>query len=298
MKHRYLVGSLYAIFATVAVGASVAALTLLARYPYLTGQAARYGIGALTLFAFLRYGGEPLPRLHWRDLVRLIVLALTGLVGFNLCLLWALERAEPAAVSVIVGCTPIVLAFIGPILERRAPQRRVLFAAVVVTVGAAIVEGAGSATLSGLVFAFGALVGEASFSLLARPLLARLRPVALSAYVCAIASLVLSVTAVGIGGATAFPFPTPTELMAILFLGFVVTAGAFVAWYTSIMQLGIERAGLFLGIIPLSAVACTALIGTGTITPLRLLGTSVVAIGVVTGLYRPGMLNTSRPRLS
>jgi hypothetical protein len=49
-----------------------------------------------------------------------------------------LEEAEPAAVGVVVGCVPVVLALIGPLLARRAPVGRVVVAAVVVTVVAAL----------------------------------------------------------------------------------------------------------------------------------------------------------------
>jgi hypothetical protein len=63
-----------------------------------------------------------------------------------------------------------------------------------------------------------------------------------------------------------------------------VTTGGFLLWYTSIRLLGVERAGLFSGVLPISALACSAAIGAAQITPVRLLGVAVVAAGVTLGM--------------
>jgi hypothetical protein len=54
--------------------------------------------------------------------------------------------------------------------HRRAPVARVVAAAIVVTVGAAVVQGFGDTSLAGRLLSLGALVGEALFSKLARQL--------------------------------------------------------------------------------------------------------------------------------
>ena len=72
----------------------------------------------------------------------LLALALTGLVGYNLFLLAALRYTDPASVGVVVGCIPIALALAGPITQRRRPQSRPLWAAVIVSAGAAVVQAA------------------------------------------------------------------------------------------------------------------------------------------------------------
>jgi drug/metabolite transporter (DMT)-like permease len=160
-------------------------------------------------------------------------------------------------VGVIVGCVPIVLALAGPLLAHRAPVARVVAAALVVTVGAAVVQGVGDSTLAGFLLSLGALVGEALFSLLAVSLLPRLGPVVLSTYVCAMAAGGLGVAAVLVDGDQALPLPSAEEGAAIAYLAVVVTAIAFVAWYSGVQRLGVERAGLFAGLIPVRhAVLC------------------------------------------
>ena len=60
----------------------------------------------------------------------------------------------------------------------------------------------------------------------------------------------------------------------------------FVAWYGAMERLGVDRTGLFNGLIPVTSLAAVALTGTGTITPPRLLGALAVLVGVILGLSR------------
>jgi drug/metabolite transporter (DMT)-like permease len=273
--------------ATLAVGSSVAVLGLLTDYPALGSQTARYGLAAAPLAAVAVASRRGLPRISGRDALQLAALAATGLVAFNLLVLGALEEAEPAAVGVIVGCVPIVLALAGPLLAHRAPVARVVAAALVVTVGAAVVQGVGDSTLAGFLLSLGALVGEALFSLLAVSLLPRLGPVVLSTYVCAMAAGGLGVAAVLVDGDQALPLPSAEEGAAIAYLAVAVTAIAFVAWYSGVQRLGVERAGLFAGLIPVSTMFCAAAIGTGSLGLVEALGVLVVGAGVSLGVSAP-----------
>jgi hypothetical protein len=62
-------------------------------------------------------------------------------------------------------------------------------------------------------------------------------------------------------------------------------------------RLGVDRTGLFNGLIPVTSLAAVVLTGTGTITPLRSLGALAVLAGVILGLGRvpPGPAGTVNP---
>jgi drug/metabolite transporter (DMT)-like permease len=293
MKGQDLLGVLLAAGAAAIIGSSVAASSLIARYPPLTSQALRYAVSAAALALLLWRCSSTIPRLRWRDAGHMLALALTGLVGFNLCLLAALRVADPAAVGVVVGCMPVALALLAPLVGRRTLRFRVLASAMLVSVGAAIVQGTGTTTAPGLLLALGAMAGEACFSLLAAPLLPRLGPLALSTYICATASLLFAGAAIVIGGPHAFPAVTWSQSQAIGYLALVVTVGGFLMWFSGLSRLGVERTGLFAGLIPISALLCTVLVGMSALTPLHGLGAVLVGMGVVCGLTgrndaRPG----------
>jgi len=264
------------------VGSSVAASSLVTRYPILGGQAARYGLGAAVLVVLAR---GRLPRPRRAQLPRLLALAGTGLAGFNVFLIAALRAADPGSVGVIIGCLPLVMAVLGPALAARSPTGRVVAAAAVVSIGAAVVQwSGGSLPAAGLALALGALACEAAFSVLAVPLLASLGPVGVSTYACAAAAAMLLVGAFGVDGTAAFRFPSSREAESFAYLGLVVTALAFMLWYSGLRRLGVERAGLFAGLVPVAALLTSAAVGTTTLSLARLAGAVVVGAGVALGM--------------
>ncbi len=284
-----LVAPLSATAATVAVGSSVAASSLLVDYPVLTAQAIRYGAGAALLFAWILLRRLRVSMPTPGDFLRLLALAATGLAAFNVLVVTALRDAEPAAVGVVVGCVPLVLALVGPLLTKRQIEARLVAAAVVVVTGAALVQGVGRASIKGVVLSLGALAAEAVFTLLALPVLPRLGPALVSAYASALASAQLLLIAVVQGGWSAFRLPSPPEAGAVAYLAVVVTAAAFLLWYTAVSHLGAERAGLFAGLVPIAALLGGLVLGQGNVDAAKLAGTLTVAVGVTLGLRQRRM---------
>jgi drug/metabolite transporter (DMT)-like permease len=276
-------GSLLAAAALALVGSLVAAADLVEGYPLATGQALRYAAAGLALLAIAK---GRLPRLDAREALGLVALAATGLVLFNLFVIEGVRETDPATVGVIVGCVPVVLAFAGPLLERRPLSGRVIVAAVVVAAGAAGVQWAGGGiTAAGLMLALGALGCEAAFSLLAVPHLKRLGALAVSTYACLFAVPMLALWSLIAEGPT-LPLPDAGQAAALAYLALGVTVLGFVAWYSAVGLLGVERAGLFSGVLPVSALVFSAALGVAEITPERLGAVAVVALGVTLGVRR------------
>ena len=284
MAPSRLTGPALAGSAAIAIGSSFVALRVLVRYPFLGGQAIRYGLASVAIAAARRLLRQPLVRPTRNELVRLSLLATVGQVGFNLAVLSALQSAEPAAVGAIVGCVPVVLAVAVAISHRRAPSRRMMVAAVVVVMGALIVQGLGHSDGAGLLKSLGALAAEAAFSLLALPLLPRLGPGLVSMYACAAAAVELTILAAISGGGGALRAPTAGEGLALAYLALVVTAAAFVGWYAGVLRLGADRAGLFAGLIPVSAALAAPLFGTGRLGLPEIAGSVLVGLGVAFGI--------------
>ena len=292
-RRELAVGSALAGSSMVAVGGSVAVLSVITDYPVFTAQAVRYAAGALLLWGWARLRHLPRVRTTTNERVRLVVIAATGLAGFNIAIVIALRSAEPAAVGVVIGGVPLVLAIVGPLLERRAPSAQCLTAAIVVVLGAALVQGVGRTSWTAFGLSLLALAGEAAYTLVAVPLLPRLGPVGVSTRICAIAAVMLGLAALAVDGSGAFEMPSWSEAAAIAYLAVVVTAFAFVAWYESIGRLGVERTGLFAGLLPVSTLLIGAAIGVEPVRSLQLLGTVVVGAGLTIGLF--GTTARARP---
>ncbi|WP_435212311.1 DMT family transporter [Streptomyces sp. bgisy034] len=277
-------GALLAALACVLVGGSFTANSLLGDYPYAGGQFLRYGLACLLLLTVVGPGaGARVRALTPRQWVRLALLAALGMVGFNLAVLAAERTAEPVVPGVFVGCAPVVVAVLVPLLEGRRPQRVVLSGALLVVSGACTVQGWGRTDGAGIAFSVCALAGEVGFAALAVPVLRPLGPSLLSATVCGVAAVESAVAGAVLDGGAWLRRPDATETAALLWQAAIVTVVGFVCWYMGMQRIGAERATLFSGLIPVAA-ACTApLVGTGSYGVPQAVGSALVGAGVALG---------------
>jgi drug/metabolite transporter (DMT)-like permease len=105
-------------------------------------------------------------------------------------------------------------------------------------------------------------------------------------YACGLAAILLLAAAAvtrSAGGPPILRAPTATQLAALSYLAVAVTAVVFIAWYAAMKRLGVDRTGLFNGLIPIASLGAVALVGTGTITPLQFLAALTVLAGVILG---------------
>ena len=265
------------------VGGSVAVSGVLAGAPVFTAEAIRYAMACLILVVLARLTGRRLVLPRGAEWLWLAGIAVTGLVLFNLALVAGSRHAEPAVLGVAVACVPSLLAVIGPLLEGSRPRAGLVGAALVVTCGAALVQGLGRTDAIGVAWAAVVFGCEAAFTLLAIPVLGRHGPWGVSVHATWLAAVIFA----GIGlvheGPAAATRLGHQDWLAIAYLGVAVTAVAFVLWYSSVGRLGAGRAGLLAGVAPVAAAATGVLLG-GLPRPLVWGGMAVVAAGLALGL--------------
>ncbi|MFC9693395.1 DMT family transporter [Kribbella sp. NPDC056951] len=266
------------------VGTLAAVSGIVNAYPLFGGQAFRYLLSAILLLIASRFYGLRYVRPTSRELALLLALTGTGLVLFNVFVVYATRHTSAATLGTIIGSVPLVLATVGPAVAGRRPSPKVLVAAAVVVAGTAVTSGLGRTDVAGVLLSIGALACEACFTLLAIPLLARLGPIRVSAYTATLAvPLFLAVGAV-VEPEELLRKPTLAEIGGFAYLAVVVGAGAFLLWYSAMPRLGADRAGLFAGMIPIGAITTSAVVGLGLPTFGELAGAAIVVAGLVIGL--------------
>jgi len=270
------------------VGSGVTVSGDLVGYPVFTAQAIRYGCAAVLLAVGLRAAGRTIPMPRGVDWVWLLMLAATGQALYNVAVVQAVSEAEPAAVAVVIGSVPLVLTVAESIRTRTLPTMFTAAGVGLVVTGAALVQGGGRVTMSGVLWSLLALACEAAFTLLAIPILDRLGPFGVSTHTCWIAAVQLTVVALIADGGDAVPALAGQQIFAIAYLAVALTAVAFVLWYTAVQRIGASTAGLFAGLIPVSAAITGLISGLTTITPEVLGGTLIVGIGISIGLITRG----------
>jgi drug/metabolite transporter (DMT)-like permease len=284
------------IVAMILVGGSVGVSRTLTGAPLFAAQAIRYAAAAGVLLAVARLARVPILRPRGREWLWLAGIAATGLVLFNVAIVRGVAHAEPAVIAVAVACVPVLLGLIGPLAERQAPSGKILLAALVVTGGSVLVEGAGRTDGTGVAWSAVALLCESAFTLLAVPVLPRHGAWGVSVHSAWIGTLML----IALGGATEGPAAaarlTAADWAAMGYLALMVTAVAFVLWYSTVAALGAGPVGLLAGVAPVSA-AVTGIVTGGQVPRLFVwLGILVVICGLAAGLWTPQARAAGLPR--
>lgn len=294
-RTRIAIGS--GAFAATIVGGSVPVTGMLEGYPLLAGQSMRYLLAGLALLAWARFRRLPLPRPAAGDLAALVGLAATGMLGFNACLLYAQRYAQPGFVAALLGGTPLVLALIAPLLAGRRPRALTVAGAAVVVAGIAVLTGGGSWHGPGLFLAILTMLCEASFTLLAVGVVSRLGGCAVSTWCCLLAAVAGAPLATVLDGASAWQLPTARELFALVTLAILVTSVGFCCWYRAVSDLGPDRAGVLIGLMPVSGLIVSVALGAQPLTLASVGGVTLVTLGCTLGLRPPRTphLSTTTP---
>ncbi|GIE75738.1 membrane protein [Actinoplanes philippinensis] len=283
------------------VGGSVAVSGHLTDAPMHTVQALRYAAACLLLLAWAHLtrtgpaGRAAVLVPRGREWLWLLGVTVTGLVIFNVALVQGSRHAEPAVIGVAVACVPILLAVAGPLLEGRRPAARVPAAASIVTVGAMLVQGLGRTDAAGLFWAAVTFACEAAFTLLAVPVLGRHGPLGVSVHATWMGAAMFAVLGLAVEGPAAVTRIRLDDLLAGAYLAVLVTAVAFVLWYTCVTRIGAGRAGLLTGITPIAAAATGVALGGPFPAPAVWLGITTVAAGLALGLSAPGRARRTTP---
>uniref|UniRef100_B8DL58 EamA domain-containing protein n=1 Tax=Nitratidesulfovibrio vulgaris (strain DSM 19637 / Miyazaki F) TaxID=883 RepID=B8DL58_NITV9 len=279
----------------VIVGSSVAA----ARFVSLTlpshlVQELRFLVAACIAVPLLyrREGG--LPRLPARDWGVLFLQAAAGSLLFNVLLLAGVARLDAAAAGVVTSTTPAVMALASLVLLRERPGPRTLAGIACCVAGVLVlrlapVPGAagGDAALSltasgadgvGLLLVLGAVCCETLFLLLGRTLRTPVSPLAAS-------------TACTLFGAVQFlPLALPqahrvaeldvTGWLLVGYYGAVITVAAYIFWFRGVARVSAGTAGAFTSVLPVSALAFSALLLGEPVGWAHLAGVACVLCGI------------------
>lgn len=267
----------------VLLGSSVAVIAATQHLPVFGVQAARYAVAAVTLVALARPFGVRLVLPRRGDIVWVVGGAMSGLVGFNLATVVGTRHAEPGLLGAAVACIPIALAIAGPLTQRRRPSPHVVTGAIVVSIGAVAVTGWGRGDGIGIVMAASLIVFEAGFTLMGSRALPRMGPWSYSAATAMVAAISFAVLSALVERPAPASFTQPEAVAAILYLGAIATAIAFVLWFTGVQRLGSGTVGLCAGIAAPAAALVGALFGAPLPSLGAWLGMAIIAAGLLIG---------------
>jgi drug/metabolite transporter (DMT)-like permease len=270
-------------------GTFVAGKHVVATFSPLMGSFARYVIAcvALVVAAFVIERG--LPRVTRRQAAATFVLGALGIFAYNLFFMGALERLPASRAALIIALNPIVTITISALVLKERLRTRRWIGVAIALLGVWIVISHGdfahlaSAGIGlGEFFMLGAVTSWALYTIIGRRVLAGgLTPIAATNYAALWGTAMLGVVAAPqFGELQASQFDW-RMLAALLYLGVLGTAVAFVWYYTSIKRFGAAIASIFNNLVPVFGVAISVLILGEPLLPSMLIGGAIAICGVM-----------------
>jgi drug/metabolite transporter (DMT)-like permease len=252
----------------------------------------RLAVASLALALVSPLLGVPMPRV--RDLPHIALCGLTGMSAYQLLLNWGEVHVPAGPASLIVVTAPVfsvllATAFLGEVLTRR-----VLLGSGIAIAGAGVIAFAGGSaqvSTSALVVLAAAFVqGVYHFS--TKPLLRRYTGFQVACY--AMWSGTFFLLPLAPAAAHAFSAASPKALGAVVFLGLLPSAVAFVTWGYAVARypVAVSTAALYL-VPPVALFVAYVWLGE-TPRPVELLGGLVTIVGVFLINRRPVPIPTAK----
>jgi drug/metabolite transporter (DMT)-like permease len=247
----------------------------------------RFSIAVILLLLILRCVEGRLPPLDLKQLGAVVLLGLTGVLGYNVAFFTGLQTVSAGRAGLIIALNPVGIALLSALFGGEPLRKASLLGIVISVAGAMLVISNGSLSL----LTSGAGVGEltllgcvlcwALYSVIGRRAMRGLSPLTAVTYSALAGSLFLAPAALAQGVLTSIPGYGLEVWASIIFLAVFGTVLGFIWYYQAINEIGAVRSGVFINFVPLFAMLFGLLLLGETLTLTLLQG----AVLVITGAW-------------
>ncbi|WP_248795813.1 DMT family transporter [Pseudomonas sp. MWU13-2105] len=250
----------------------------------------RFLLASVILLVFIGVMRVPLVLPDKKQFAQLLLLGFFGIFFYNLCFFYGLHYINASRASLIVVLNPAVLGLASWLFfKERLGTAKVL--GIVVCMGGAglvvisgnrtVLEGAAQTWIGDLLI-FGCVLSWAVYSLFSRNLTRVLGPLTTVTYSIWLgtAMLWLATWMRGEASLALVESLNPQQLLSLVYLGGLGSALAYIWYYDGIQHIGATRAGVFIGLNPLTAVICGALLLGEQLTLSMCLGGGLILAGI------------------
>ena len=267
-------------------GTFIAGRMLALEVPPFSAAFLRFVWASVFLFGFL-LTRRPLPSLSLSQWAWFLVLGATGIFSYNAFFFSGLKHIPASRASLIIACNPAMIALFSSLIykERLGVVRAggiflsVFGAVIVISRGQpAAVWNGGLGVGDALIL--GCVASWVAYSLVGKTVMQSVSPEAAVAYSCLVGTLLLAVPAAAEGVLRHLFTYSASAWANLFYLGFFGSFLGFRWYYEGIRAIGPARAGVFINLVPLSAV----LMGVGflgeRLEPSLILGALLICLGV------------------
>ena len=281
------------------VGSSVVVGKLItASFPVFLAGGLRFAIASAILVPLLlTREGSLTHSIVRRDWFFLFLQALCGTFLFSVFLLYGLRLTSAAEGGIITSTTPAVLGIISFIWLKERLQINKIFGILLSVLGIVAVnvlgdslnQEQGSMPLLGNLLVFGAVVGEALFTIFRKVISEEITPLAITTWMSLFGFVLFLPFALHEAFAFDFSVCDFVDWMAIFYYGVVVTVVAFLLWFNGLSKVQAGTAAVFTGMIPVSALLLSYFLLGEAFSWTHILGSLCVLAGISLIAKQPGL---------
>lgn len=217
------------------------------------------------------------------------VLALLGLavLGNHLLTLFGLRYIAAGAAGVIIGASPVITAFLSSLIVQDVPFRAVVGGCALSFAGVALVSGsggglAGERPIVGGLLVVLALMSWALYTVGSRRIMERFSPLTVN-WTTLLVSVLVQIPLLKFDQKASITGLGTIPLAGWLSLGYLIvfaTAIGQQAWLYGVKGVGPSRAGVFVNLIPVSALTLSAIVLGERIGSREIVGIGLIFLGV------------------
>jgi drug/metabolite transporter (DMT)-like permease len=269
-------------------GTFIAGRVLAQSVPPFTSAFLRFLVASafLLLFALKTYGR--LPRLNRQQVLLVLILGLTGIIGYNFFFFSGLKIITASRASMIIASTPVVVVCFSTLIFKEEFTRYGVLGVVLSLTGTLVVISGGNPFVilqggigMGELYIIGCVGCWTIFTLTGKVAMRNLVPLVVVTYACIVGTLGLTLLMYLEGGTfQQFRQYSLAVWSSVFFLGFFGTALGFNWYYDGVNRIGPSRSGIFINFVPVFAVIQAVLILHEKVSLSLLVGVVLVMSGV------------------
>ena len=282
------------------VGSSVVVGKLItASFPIFLAGGLRFAIATLIMLPLLLFReGSLVKYITNKDYALMFLQAFCGVFLFTIFLLYGLRLTSAAEGGIITSTSPAVLGVISFLWlkEKLTFHKNIGIALTVLGIlavnvfGSSLAQERGVMPLLGNLLIFGAVVGEALFTIFRKLQSEKITPLAATTWMSLFGLLMFLPFAVYEAASFRFSAASWEDWLAILYYGIVVTVIAFMLWFQGVSKVQASTAAVFTGMMPISAIGLSYIFLGEPFSWTHVIGCGCVLLGI--------MFITKQPKLS
>lgn len=268
-------------------GAFIAGKFSVAEFPVYSLTFFRFLIAAVVLFFILRIKGVDLT-LEKRDIPRVVLLSLLGMVGYHVFFFTALKHTSSVNTSLIAAMNPIVTTIMASIfLKEKFPKKAIGGILISFTGVALIVTNGSLEVIKNMSFNIGdiymlmAILSFSIYFIVLKGIVGRVEPMKLTFYVFFFCVVMLVPMVIYENPAEYLPSTTSKGWGSLIYMSIFASVVAYLIQQISVKRIGPAKTSLYVNLVPLFSMIMAYFILGEVITLPKIFAGAMIISGVL-----------------